>query len=90
VLDNDYEWDSDKDAANQATHGVAFAEAVTVFADERAYYADDGSGGGRLLAIGFSAHARLLTVVHVERGKRTRIISAWRASTEEERRYAND
>jgi uncharacterized DUF497 family protein len=33
VTFGDFEWDSDKAAANAAKHGVTFEEAVTVFLD---------------------------------------------------------
>jgi uncharacterized DUF497 family protein len=36
-----FEWDSAKDAANQRKHGVAFAEASTVFYDEEALLLSD-------------------------------------------------
>jgi uncharacterized DUF497 family protein len=87
VVSGPCEWDSEKAEANEAKHGVSFPEAVTVFADPRVVFVDDGSGTGRLVAIGMSATPRLLTVVHVERGERDRIISARRATAAEERLY---
>ena len=41
----EFEWDLDKAASNLAKHGVAFAEAATVFGDPLAitYYAPDHS-----------------------------------------------
>jgi uncharacterized protein len=36
-----FEWDARKSASNLATHGVAFDEAVTVFADPLARLEDD-------------------------------------------------
>lgn len=76
VIDGDFEWDSDKAARNLAQHGVSFEEAATAFADPAGVYLDDGSGGERLWLIGMSASARVLVVVHIERGARWRIISA--------------
>ena len=87
MVDGIFEWDSDKDTANQTKHNVSFAEAATAFADPNAYLADDGTGTERLVLVGFSAFARLLTVVHVERTDMLRVISAWRATAEEQRRY---
>jgi uncharacterized DUF497 family protein len=82
-----FEWDDEKAEANMEKHGVSFAEATTVFEDPNAVLLDDGSGTKKFLLIGFSAAARILTVVHVERGDRDRIISAWRATAAEERLY---
>jgi hypothetical protein len=82
-----FEWDDEKAEANAGKHGVSFAEATTVFEDPNALLLDDGSGTTTFLLIGFSAAARILTVVHVERGDRDRIISAWRATAAEERLY---
>ena len=41
----------------------------------------------RFIALGFSRLARLLFVVHLERGEKVRIISARRASRSERRTY---
>lgn len=84
VVEGDFEWDSDKAAANLVKHGVSLAEAATVFADPLAVYLDDGSGIGRTVVIGTSLRERVLYVVHVERGERDRIISA-RSATAAER-----
>ena len=88
VIDGDFEWDSEKAEANLARHGISFEEAETVFGDPRVAVLDDGSSGGRLLAIGFSIQGRLLAVVHVPRGERDRIVSARAATPHEERLYA--
>jgi hypothetical protein len=37
----EFEWDADKAKANQKNHGVAFEEALTVFADPLATIFDD-------------------------------------------------
>lgn len=84
VIDGDFEWDDGKAASNIATHGVSFPEAATVFADPAAVYLDDGSGTDRMVVIGTSLRDRVLYVVHVERGRRDRIISA-RPATRAER-----
>lgn len=80
VVDGDFEWDSDKAAANLSKHGVSFPEAATVFADPLAIYLDDGAEAGRMIVIGTSVRERILCVVHVERRERDRIISARRAT----------
>ncbi len=76
IIDGDFEWDEAKALSNLRKHGVSFAEAATVFADPAAVYLDDGSGTDRMVVVGMSLRARVLYVVHVERGQRDRIISA--------------
>jgi uncharacterized DUF497 family protein len=84
VVDGDFEWDSDKAAANFDRHGVSFEEAQSAFADPLAVYMDDGAEAGRMWVIGMSVRVRVLVVVHLERGERDRIISA-RPATRAER-----
>src|SRR5258708_29959703 len=62
-------------------------EAATVFADPLAVYLDDGSGLGNMVVIGTSLQERVLCVVHVERGRRDRIISARPATPGERNVY---
>lgn len=81
MVEGDFEWDADKAKSNERKHGVSFREALTVFADPRVGFLDDGSGAGPQWAIGLSHRARLLRIVHEERGARVRIISAQLAST---------
>jgi uncharacterized DUF497 family protein len=80
VVEGDFEWDSRKAQSNLKKHGVSFPEAATVFADPAAVYLDDGSGTDRMVVVGTSLRDRVLYVVHVERGRRDRIISARQAS----------
>jgi hypothetical protein len=88
VVFGDFEWDDAKAEANVRNHGVSFDEAATAFEDPNHLIVDDGSGGGETYwLLGFSIAGRLLTVVHVERAQRERIVSAWRATAEDERRY---
>jgi hypothetical protein len=83
----DFEWDADKAAANAAKHGVTFEEAVTVFLDLDYLLVRDGLEPERFVAIGMSAQARVLFVVHCERRERLRIISARRATRREREAY---
>ena len=82
VIEGDFEWDDEKALSNLDKHGVSFPEAATVFADPAAVYLDDGSD--RMVVVGTSLRDRVLYVVHVERGRRDRIISA-RPATRAER-----
>jgi len=51
---------------------------------------DHSEDEDRFILIGRSAVARLLVVVHVERGERIRLISARRANRTETRDYAGE
>ena len=87
----EFEWDAQKAAENLKDHGVAFDEALTVFADLLAKIFDDpdhSSEERRELIIGHSAEQRLLVVSFTDRGQRTsRIISARQATARERRDY---
>jgi uncharacterized DUF497 family protein len=86
----EFEWDAQKAAENLKNHGVAFDEALTVFADPLASIFDDPDHSGderRELIIGHSAAQRLLIVSFTDRGQRTRIISARQATARERRDY---
>ena len=83
-----FEWDDDKAALNVRKHGVSFDDAASVFLDSLAYtFADPDHSVGelRMVTFGFSQAGRLLAVVHAERGRAIRIISA-RAVTRHERK----
>ena len=83
----DFEWDADKAVANAAKHGVTFEEAVTVFLDLDYLLVRDELEPERFVAIGMSSQARVIFVVHCERGERLRIISARRATRRERETY---
>lgn len=81
-----FEWDETKAVANLRKHGVPFEEAASVFSDPLAYTFDDldhSVDEQRLLTFGFSQSGRLLAVVHAERGRAIRIISARKATRHE-------
>ncbi|MGI9041187.1 MAG: BrnT family toxin [Gemmatimonadales bacterium] len=84
-----YEWDSVKDARNRAVHGIAFEDAIAIFAgrtleseDVRKDYGED-----RLVVSGL-LDGRVIVVVYTARGDRRRIISARLANRKERERYA--
>ena len=86
----EFEWDATKATDNVRKHGVAFEEALTVFADPLANIFDDpdhSSDERRELIIGHSAQQRLLVVSFTERPPRTRIIGAREATAHERRDY---
>jgi uncharacterized DUF497 family protein len=87
VVFGDFEWDEEKAAGNVAKHGVSFEEAASVFLDLDYLVVVDRVHPNRLVALGYSQLARLLIVVHCERGERVRIISARRATSTEREHY---
>jgi uncharacterized DUF497 family protein len=87
VAFGDFEWDADKATANAAKHGVTFEEATTVFLDLDYLLIRDVLQPERFVAIGMSSQARVLFVVHCERGEKLRIISARHATRRERETY---
>ena len=74
-----FEWDPAKDRRNQRKHGVAFAEAATVFGDPLALTIPDpdhSTDEDRFLTTGLSVRERLVVVAHTDRGEGIRLISA--------------
>src|SRR5262249_32664777 len=87
VVVGEFEWDESKAVANFTAHGVSFDEALGAFNDPNSVEVADAIHPERINVIGFSGRARLLFVVALERGDRTRIISARKATRAEERLY---
>ena len=84
----EFEWDAEKYATNFLKHGVKFEEAAEVFFDpENQFGAASVKDEKREYVIGYSLSSRILLVVFVERGVRTRIISARRATSQERKVY---
>ncbi len=85
----DIEFDPEKARSNQAKHGVSFAHAEQALRDELAVtiQGTDHDDGQRFLTLGMDAIGRILVVCHTQRGERTRLISARKASPNETRNY---
>ena len=80
-----FEWDDEKDRANQAKHGVSFDNAKAVFSDRSVWEVIDARfdyGEERILSVGM-AGAQLLAVANTQHGETCRIISARRATKRE-------
>lgn len=89
----EFEWDPAKAARNRGKHGVDFVEAATVFGDvlSRTFADPDHSDDEhRFVTIGLSDRGRLLLVSHTDRGLKTRIISARKATRQERLAYEED
>lgn len=83
----EFEWTPEKARANEAKHGVTFAEAGEVFADilsSTVADPDHSETEGRLIIFGKPWNNRYLVVSFTDRGDIIRIISA-RMMTRRER-----
>jgi uncharacterized DUF497 family protein len=86
----DFEWDSEKAAANQRRHGVTFDEATEVFADDYSSTVadpDHSANEERSLIFGVTKRGRPLVVSFTDRGERIRIINARPMTPSERRAY---
>lgn len=85
-----FEWDPNKATQNVFKHQVTFEEAATAF-DDALYITlldeEHTVVGDRYLSIGMSSSGRLLLVAHTDRDERIRIISARKATKNEQRFY---
>lgn len=84
----EFEWDERKRAANIAKHGVDFLRASLIFNGPVLETADDQEDYGeeRMIALGM-ASGTVYRVVYTFRRSRIRIISAWKASKNEQEIY---
>jgi uncharacterized DUF497 family protein len=85
-----YEWDAVKAAANVKKHRITFEEAASVFLDPSAFTFWDPAHSeeeDREITIGRSGRQRVLFVAHIARESQVRIISARRATRQEQRQY---
>ena len=72
----DFEWDDAKAESNERKHGVAFTEAMTVFADPLSRTIPNplhSHDEDRFIIVGESAAGHTLVVVHTHRGEAVRI-----------------
>jgi uncharacterized protein len=86
----EFEWDPNKDAANQRKHGISFREASTVFGDPLALTISDPDHSleeERLLTTGYSSELQVLIVAHTYRATRIRIIGARTVTAGERKAY---
>ncbi|MBE9125565.1 MULTISPECIES: BrnT family toxin [unclassified Coleofasciculus] len=83
-----YQWDGDKAATNLRKHGIDFADAVSVFADDLAItIPDERFDEERFITVGIDAFGRVLVVVYTWRGDEIRVISARKATRRERKQY---
>ena len=85
-----FEWNPDKAESNYEKHDVSFEEAATVFNDLLSVTFPDPDHSvdeSRYVIIGVSRFGQLLIVSHTDRGETIRIISARKATRQEQRFY---
>jgi uncharacterized DUF497 family protein len=88
--DVEFEWDATKAEANLRRHGVSFEAARAVFNDPLSItYSDPGHSEteDRYITMGISETGQILLVVHTDRQRRIRIISARTVTGKERRTY---
>ena len=86
----DFEWNRDKAASNLKKHRIDFADAATVFDDLNAITIENpGHDEFRFITIGMDAYGRLVVVVYTWRGEKIRIISARKATKQEQKYYGS-
>jgi uncharacterized DUF497 family protein len=84
-----FEWDDTKAAENIRNHGVSFAQAALAFRNPFAVEWIDlreDYGEERIILLGMSSN-QILAVVYTERAERIRIVSARRATKDEQGHY---
>ena len=88
-----FEWDAEKDRANQAKHGVSFEEASDLFSSGEdfleVYDAAHSFDEDRFIAIGSTSSGVLVVVYTERRDDVIRILSARKATKQEQKRLEN-
>ncbi len=84
-----FEWDEDKDRANQAKHGTSFEEVLPIFDGPTLTKIDDRRDYGeiRRITTGMLLPDIVLVVAHPDRGGKIRLISARKASRQERQAF---
>ncbi|PSF39532.1 hypothetical protein C7H19_01710 [Aphanothece hegewaldii CCALA 016] len=84
----DFEWDENKRFSNIRKHSIDFINVVAIFENDTIIIEDERSNYGeqRFILIGL-LEGRVIVVVYTERKDKIRIISARKATKNEERSY---
>ncbi len=83
-----YQWDREKAIANLRKHGIDFADATFVLSDDLAItISDERFDEERFVTIGVDALGRILVVVYTLRHGEIRLISARKATRQEQQQY---
>jgi uncharacterized protein len=91
VTAGDFEWDEAKADTNLDKHRVSFEEAAQALLDPYSVDFDDPGNPRRAISLCFNASTGVVYVVWCEGSEeRTRIISARKANSDEQRRYQEE
>jgi uncharacterized DUF497 family protein len=83
-----FEWDEEKNLANQSKHGISFEEASTIFEGPVLSLEDEGHDSEvRKRSYGLIAGVVVVCVVHMDRDGAPRIISARKATRNERKHF---
>jgi len=85
-----FEWDENKRLSNLEKHGIDFSDAIAVFNDEHRFSVIDyryDYGEVRIKTVGKVNDKLVILLVHTDRDKNTRIISARSANKIERKQY---
>jgi len=83
-----FEWDEAKRLANLDKHGIDFIDVPEVFEGDIVTVEDDRYSYGEQRFVTFGLlQGRVVAVVHTDRGESIRIISARKATKNEQRSY---
>lgn len=87
-----FEWDDAKARSNLRKHGVSFPKAAGIFRNPLIESIDTREDYGEVRYVGLGrVNVQIYQVVYTRPGdKRVRLISAWRASLEDEELYYRD
>jgi len=81
-----FEWDADKNERNIEKHGIDFADAAQLFAEEYLSYVSPRNNEERMVGIG-KLRDRIIAVAYTLRASNIRIISARVARRTERKLY---
>jgi uncharacterized DUF497 family protein len=86
-----FEWDENKRQINITKHGIDFIDAQKIFDYDTVIIEDDrfNYGEQRFIAIGL-LNGKTIVVIYTEIGNKIRIISARKATKNEQRIYFNE
>jgi uncharacterized DUF497 family protein len=91
----DFDWDNNKDQSNITKHGISFEEAIAIFDDPNILTFEDvrfNYGETRFVSIGqitiiTQEKKVIIVVIHTQRNRAIRLISARKANERERKRY---
>jgi uncharacterized protein len=87
----DFEWDEIKAGRNLKDHGVPFEEAAEALAtDPHEVAVEDPTDPARVVSLAMSPRTHVLFIVSTVAAARTRMISARKAESHEQRIYSKD